>query len=478
MNRQNSSYYIAFLPIIILIILLACSVYIYGSDSLSGPNQLALLFSAAISALIGVIYYNVKWKNILNSIEKSISSTTSAMIILLLIGSLAGTWLISGVIPAMIYYGLQILNPKIFLFASCIICAIISLSTGSSWSTIATIGIALLGIGKALEIPEGLVAGSIISGAYFGDKISPLSDTTNLASAVAGTDLFEHIKYMMYTTVPSFIISLIIFMFLGNNYAVESHNNITILLDTIQNTFVINKWLFVLPLLVILLIIKKVPAIPTLLVATILGAIFAIIFQPNIILSISESKILSVKTYYISLINTMSNGVSIQTENQLINSLLKTGGMSGMLNTIWLIICAMSYGGVMEACGFLREITKPIIKYAKTTGSLITTTAGTCIFFNITTSDQYLSIVVPGRMFHKTYKNHKLSSENLSRTLEDSGTVTSVLIPWNTCGATQSAILGVGTLTYLPYCFFNIITPFTTIIYGYLGIKIKKILKT
>ncbi|MEE2931392.1 MAG: Na+/H+ antiporter NhaC [Bacteroidota bacterium] len=475
MNRKNNSYYIAFLPIIILIILLSSSVYIYGSDSLSGPNQLALLFSAAIAALIGIMYYDVKWETILIGIEKSISSTTSAMIILLLIGALAGTWLISGVIPAMIYYGLQILNPKIFLFASCIICAIVSASTGSSWSTIATIGIALLGIGKALEMSEGLVAGSIISGAYFGDKMSPLSDTTNLASAMAGTDLFKHIKYMMYTTVPSFIITLIIFISLGADYTIDSSHKINTLLETINNKFIINEWLFTLPLLVILLIIKKIPAIPTLLIATILGGLFAILFQPNIILSISESNILSFKTYYMALINAMGNKISIETGNDLINSLFQTGGMSGMLNTIWLIICAMSFGGVMESCGFLKRIIDPIIKYAKNTGSLITTTAGTCIFFNITTSDQYLSIVVPGRMFSEAYKKHKLSKENLSRTLEDSGTVTSVLIPWNTCGATQSAILGVATLTYLPYCFFNLISPIMTIIYAYLGIKIKKI---
>jgi len=374
----------------------------------------------------------------------------------------------------MIYYGLKILNPEIFLLASCIICAIVSIASGSSWSTIATIGIALLGIGKSMGFSEGIIAGSIISGAYFGDKMSPLSDTTNLAAAVAETELFTHIKYMMYTTIPSFIITLIIFLFIGLNISVESSENINALLSTIENTFNINIYLFIVPIIVIVLIIKKTPAIPALLAGTLLALVCAFIFQPQIILEVSKMNDLSFKSYYLAAINSMGSDISISSNNMLINDLLSTSGMKGMMNTIWLVVCAMSFGGAMEAGGLLNRISSPIIKYANSTGSLIATTSSTCIFFNLTTSDQYLSIVVPGRMFTESFKEKGLASENLSRTIEDSGTVTSVLIPWNTCGAAQSAVLGVATIAYLPFCFFNLISPLMTIMYGYLNLKIKK----
>ena len=363
----------------------------------------------------------------------------------------------------MIYYGLKILNPEIFLLASCIICAIVSIASGSSWSTIATIGIALLGIGKSMGFSEGIIAGSIISGAYFGDKMSPLSDTTNLAAAVAETELFTHIKYMMYTTIPSFIITLIIFLFIGLNISVESSENINALLSTIENTFNINIYLFIVPIIVIVLIIKKTPAIPALLAGTLLALVCAFIFQPQIILEVSKMNDLSFKSYYLAAINSMGSDISISSNNMLINDLLSTSGMKGMMNTIWLVVCAMSFGGAMEAGGLLNRISSPIIKYANSTGSLIATTSSTCIFFNLTTSDQYLSIVVPGRMFTESFKEKGLASENLSRTIEDSGTVTSVLIPWNTCGAAQSAVLGVATIAYLPFCFFNLISPLMTI---------------
>ena len=374
----------------------------------------------------------------------------------------------------MIYYGLKILNPEIFLLASCIICAIVSIASGSSWSTIATIGIALLGIGKSMGFSEGIIAGSIISGAYFGDKMSPLSDTTNLAAAVAETELFTHIKYMMYTTIPSFIITLIIFLFIGLNISVESSENINALLSTIENTFNINIYLFIVPIIVIVLIIKKTPAIPALLAGTLLALVCAFIFQPQIILEVSKMNDLSFKSYYLAAINSMGSDINISSNNMLINDLLSTSGMKGMMNTIWLVVCAMSFGGAMEAGGLLNRISSPIIKYANSTGSLIATTSSTCIFFNLTTSDQYLSIVVPGRMFTESFKEKGLASENLSGTIEDSGTVTSVLIPWNTCGAAQSAVLGVATIAYLPFCFFNLISPLMTIMYGYLNLKIKK----
>ena len=420
------------------------------------------------------MFNKTKWKNILKTISKNISSTTSAIIILLLIGSLTGTWLISGVVPAMIYYGLQILNPDFFLLASCIICAIVSLASGSSWSTIATIGIALIGIGQVLGISEGLIAGSIISGAYFGDKMSPLSDTTNLAAAMASSDLFSHIKYMMYTTIPSFVITLIIFFFIGLSIETTTTQNINELLISLNSKFNINIFLFLVPILVVVLIIKKTPAIPALMAGVVLGALFAIIFQPQIIKEISQTDILNIKSYYKVIIDSIASDIQINTENKLMNNLLNSGGMKGMLSTIWLVICAMSFGGAMQETGLLKRISEPVIQYAKTTGSLIATTSGTCIFFNLTTADQYLSIVVPGKMFEDSFKNKGLAPENLSRTLEDSGTVTSVLIPWNTCGAAQSAVLGVATLTYLPFCFFNLISPLMTMTYGYLKIKIKK----
>ena len=516
---KKTPYLLSLLPILFLIGLLSINVYLYGDDSLGGSNQLALLFSGALAAIIGILYGN-NWKDILEGISKSIKSVTPSIIILLLIGSLAGTWLISGIVPAMIYYGLQILNPEIFLFATAIITAIVSLATGSSWSTIATIGIALLGIGQALGLPVGLIGGAIISGAYFGDKMSPLSDTTNLAPAMAGTDLFTHIRYMMYTTIPSFIITLIIFLVIGFNYSTDiSSEHINQMLNILSNTFTITPLLFIVPLLVIILIVKKVPAIPSLFIGVLLGALFAIIFQPHIVISkeVSGETESTINSTYKGIINSMSIKTDLEETNNKINdiipvkykskngeqlemkfseamtlgevdakhpavlesknrgNLLKSAGMYGMLNTIWLIICAMIFGGILEVTGLLKRIAEPIINYAKSTGSLVATTTGTCIFFNITASDQYISIVVPGRMFADSYKEKGLAPENLSRTLEDSGTVTSVLIPWNTCGATQSAVLGVATLSYLPYCFFNLISPIMTIIYAYLGIKIKKL---
>ena len=459
-----------------------------SDDAIGGANQLALLFSGALAAIIGMSYGS-KWENIIEGIGNSIKSIVPAIIMLLLIGSLAGTWLISGIIPTMIYYGLQILNPTIFLFATAIITAIVSLATGSSWSTIATVGIAFLGIGTAIGLPLGLIGGAIISGAYFGDKMSPLSETTNMAAAISGVDLFDHIKYMMYTTVPSFIITLILFLGIGFYFTTEiSSGQIDQALNIIANKFAITPWLFLVPIAVIVMIIKKVAAIPALFFGTLLGGVFAILFQPAIVIEVSGTSINSISSYYMGVINAMIGDVNFTVVNTSINevfnvseadrsNLLKSGGMYGMLNTLLLIFCAMTFSGAIESTGLLRRIAKPIVKYAQNTGSLIATTASTCIFFNITTSDQYMSIVVPGRMFADTYKEKGLAPENLSRTLEDSGTVTSVLIPWNSCGATQSAVLGVATLTYLPFCFFNLLSPLMTIAYGYLGIKIKKLNK-
>ncbi len=460
-------------PLGVLIILLGTNVYFFGDDTLAGSNQIALLLSAAVAGVIA-IRLGHNWDDIQNGVVKSISSAMSAILILFLIGALSGTWLLSGVVPAMIYYGLQILNPTIFLFAACIVAAIVSLATGSSWSTIATVGIALLGIGKALGMEEGVIAGAIISGAYFGDKMSPLSDTTNLAPAMAGTDLFTHIRYMVYTTGPSIGLALLIYLVWG--FTIDggsSGENIPEILSAIDGVFNITPLLFIVPAAVIFMIVKKVPALPALLGGTLLGALFAIIFQPQIFSSISGMDG-GFQSGYVAIMRAMYTKISIVTENAMVNDLLSTSGMAGMLNTIWLILTAMVFGGVMESANMLQRIASAIISLAHSTGSLIASTAASALFFNITASDQYLAIVVPGRMFRTAYRERNLKPEVLSRTLEDSGTVTSVLVPWNTCGATQATVLGVSTFVYAPFAFFNIISPFMTIIFGYLNINIRR----
>ncbi|WP_053406056.1 Na+/H+ antiporter NhaC [Persicobacter sp. CCB-QB2] len=461
----------ALIPVSLLILLLAANVFIFGDDATYGPNQIALILAAALAGVVGVnLHYN--WDDMQEGIVQSIKSSLPAILILLLIGSLSGTWLLSGIVPSMIYYGLGIMTPKIFLFATVIICAIASIAIGSSWTTIATIGIALLGIGSALGFDKPMIAGAIISGAYFGDKISPMSDTTNLAPAMAGTDLFTHIRSMMFTTVPSIIITLIIFLILGFQHSSGADaGNIEAIRESIDQTFNITPWLFLVPVMVIGLILKKVPAIPALLIGTLLGGIFAWIFQPSVIQQVAGTEDFTWVAPYSVLMKSMFTTISITTENTQVNELLTSSGMEGMLNTIWLIICAMIFGGIMESTGLLQRITAAIISKVNSVGGLISATAGSCLFFNVTASDQYLSIVVPGRMFADVYRNRGIAPEVLSRTLEDSGTVTSVLIPWNTCGAYQAGVLSVGTLAYLPYCFFNILSPFVTIIFGYLFVK-------
>ncbi len=468
---------LSLLPLIFLIILLSSNVYIFNDDASYGPNQMALIFAAAFAGLMS-IRLNYSWEEILKGIVKSISSAMSAILILLMIGSLAGTWLISGVVPAMIYYGLEILNPTIFLFAACIVSAVVSIATGSSWSTAATMGIALMGIGQALGLHEGVIAGAIISGAYFGDKMSPLSDTTNLAPAMAGTDLFTHIRYMALTTGPSIIITLIIFLIWG--FTVDGSTTLGSVVEVqtaIASKFEINLFLFIVPAVVIFLIVKKMPALPALFIGTILAAVIALIFQPQIISYVVGGTEFGLVSGYEAILRAMFTEVNIETGNAMVDELLTSSGMEGMLSTVWLIVCAMIFGGIVESNGMLRRIADSIISVAHSTGSLIAATAGTCITFNLTASDQYIAIVVPGRMFSKEFEERGLAPENLSRTLEDSGTVTSVLIPWNTCGAYQSTVLGVATFTYLPYCFFNMISPFMTILYGYANIKIRRINK-
>jgi NhaC family Na+:H+ antiporter len=474
MLKKQPTLFMALFPIAILISFLAINVIIFETVATEGPNQIALLLSAAVAGIISWRLNNT-WEEIEFCMVKSISSAMGAMIILLVIGALSGTWLLSGIVPAMIYYGLKILNPTIFLFAAVLVCSIVSLATGSSWSTVATVGIALLGIGKALNINEGVIAGAIISGAYFGDKMSPLSDTTNLAPAMAGTDLFTHVRYMMVTTVPTLVITLLIFLVWGFTLDTAAvANDSGVVLAAIEKTFNLNPILFIVPALVLFLIVRKMPAIPALLIGTLLGGIFAIIFQPEIVKQISGITDNPLKSGFVGVMKAMSMSISIQTDNQMINELLSSRGMAGMLNTIWLILCAMIFGGVMESAGLLKRIVEEIIKLANSTGSLVGSTALTCVFFNLTAGDQYMAIAVPGRMFSDIYKKRGYKPELLSRTLEDAGTVTSVLIPWNTCGATQSRVLGVSTMTYAPYSFFCIISPMMTVLQAYLNYKIRR----
>jgi len=463
----------ALIPILFLIVLLIINIRVFGTDSLSGSNQMVLIFSAIVAASIAIFRLGFTWEELQVGIIKSISSAMSSILILFLIGALAGTWLLSGIVPAMIYYGLQVLSPEIFLFAACIICSVVSVATGSSWTTVATVGVALLGIGKALGFEEGIIGGAIISGAYFGDKMSPLSDTTNLAPAMAGTDLFTHIRYMAKTTVPSMIITLLLFIVIGLNYETAgSVDSVKAISDVISAKFNVTGWLFVVPVVVIVMIVKKVAAVPALLSGAILGGIFALIFQPDIIALIANDSGSYAYLGFKAVMMSLYGEISILTDNDVVNDLLVTRGMGGMLNTIWLIICAMVLGGIMEESGMLRVLAEAVIRKVHSIGSLIASTAATCVFFNVTTSDQYLAILVPGRMYADVYRKRGLAPENLSRTLEDSATVTSVLVPWNTCGATQASVLGVATLAYAPYCFFNIISPFMTILYGYLKIGI------
>jgi len=460
-------------PIFFLIFLLSFNVILFD-DTLAGANQIALLMAAALSSLIGW-RLGFTWLQIREKIVATINSAMPAILILLLIGALSGTWLISGVVPALIYYGLDILHPNIFLFAAVVISMLVSLSTGSSWSTIATIGVALLGIGDAMGINKAIVAGAIISGAYFGDKMSPLSDTTNLAPAMAGTDLFTHIKYMLFTTIPSISITLIIFLIMGftSDYG-STGQNIENVQAAIFETFNISPWLFLVPTLLFFVIIKKVAPLPALAFGVLLGGVFAVIFQPQIIENLTEITDNYWKASYIAVMEAMYGAVTINTNSADVNDLFSTSGMSGMLHTIWLIISAMIFGGVMEANGMLVKITSSIIKLVRSDGSLIASTAASCVFFNVTASDQYIAIVVPGKMYKDSFDKRNLKPEVLSRTLEDAGTVTSVLIPWNTGGATQAKVLGVATLDYLPYAFFNIISPFMTVLFAYLNIKIRR----
>jgi len=465
----------ALIPVFALILMLFYNVfYAYGDDALSGSNQFILLMGGAVAVIVG-FFNKVSFDQMVEEVSKNIKSTAGAILILLMVGGLAGTWLISGIIPTMIYYGMQVLNPNIFLASCVIICAVISIATGSSWTTSATVGIALIGIANALNIPLGMTAGAILSGAYFGDKISPLSDTTNLAPAMAGTDLFTHIKYMLYTTVPTLTVALIIFVIIGFNLnptgTVETHS----MLDAVEKSINVSPWLFVVPVVVIILIIKKTSPLIALLIGIILGGIAALIFQPNIVAELGGGTSLNFHTGYKGIMNAITVDSSIPTDNEALKDLFSASGMTGMLNTIWLIICAMTFGGIMEAIGALSTISKALLNLFHTTFGLFASTVFSCLALNVTASDQYLAIVIPGKMYSKAFKDKGLAPENLSRTLEDSGTVTSVLVPWNTCGAYHSKVLGVDTLHYAGYAIFNWLSPFMTLLFAAFSIKIRQL---
>ena len=471
---KNLSLVQSLIPIVFLIVLLTYNVYVFGDDSLEGSNQFILLIGASIAVFIGFIN-KINFKLIIKKIGKNLYSVTGAILILLFVGALTGTWLISGIIPAMIYYGLLIINPSIFLPACVILCAVVSLATGSSWSTSATIGVALIGIGKALGLPAGIVAGAAISGAYFGDKLSPLSDTTNLAPAVSGAKLFQHIKYMTYTTVPSILITIIILLIIGFSQDLNGNTETISLLSSIEEKFNVSPFVFIVPAIVIYMIIRKAPPLIALFAGTLLGGLFSLMFQSKIIIELSGVNQLTFYSAYQTIINAVTIETQIVTSNELLNDLFYSGGMKGMMNTIWLIICAMVFGGAMDAIGALKTISERFLAWANSTFKLFASTLASCLTVNLTASDQYLSIVIPGKMFAKAYKKRKLAPENLSRTLEDSGTVTSVLIPWNTCGAYQSGVLGVSVADYFIYSIFNWISPFMTLFYAAFKIKIKMI---
>lgn len=458
----------ALIPVLILMGLLAYNIFFKEGAWLGDySNQYILLMGGGVAAIVG-FYNKTSINTMISEIWENLKSVFVPIMILFLVGALAGTWLVSGIIPAMVYYGLQVLNPTIFLPASVIIAAIISIATGSSWTTSATVGIALIGIGSALGISTGMIAGAVISGAYFGDKMSPLSDTTNLAPAMAGTDLFTHIKYMAFTTVPTVLITLIVFSILSFTTDTSGNADVSGLLTTIDATFNITPYLFIVPLVVIALILTKTKPLIALLTGVVLAAVFAFIFQPDILTSLADSKMSAITT-------AMLTDTSITTTNETLNELFSSGGMNGMIWTILLIVCAMVFGGIMDGIGALARITKSLLKMADSVFGLFASTVISCLGLNAIASDQYLALVIPGKMFKQAYEDKDLAPENLSRTLEDSGTVTSVLIPWNTCGAYQSSVLGVSVADYFVYAIFNWLSPFTTLLFAAFNIKIRQL---
>ena len=458
-----------------LIALITCCVAVFGNATLDGASQVSLLVASAVSVLIGHFSKRLEWENLEKEISDKIASCTPAIVILLLIGAIGGTWMVSGIVPTMIYYGMQIIRPEVFLVSSSLLCALVSLMIGSSWTTVATIGLALMGIGKAHGFDDGWIAGSIITGAYFGDKLSPLSDTTVLASSVSGTPLFTHIRYMLYTTVPTFCISLTIFLIAGFTMNVSGHGNVAEFMEGLQHTFVISPWLLVVPVLTGVMIARRWPSMVVLFLAILLAVVVALLVQPQLVSGISGiSGESGYPGLYKGMMQVCYGSTDIETGIPVLNELVHTSGMAGMMPTIWLIICAQTFGGALTATGQLQDLMRLILRLVRGTASLVASTVGTALFCNIAMADQYLSIMLSSSMFKDTYRERGYESRLLSRSCEDGATVTSVLVPWNTCGLTQSTVLGVATLTYLPFCFFNYLSPLTSIIVAATGWKIRR----
>lgn len=476
--ERRPSWIISLVPFTVLIAVMVCVIGIFGSDSLAGGSQVALLLASAVTVLIAMVCYNVKWEKLENAILDNIRSIGTAILILLLIGAIAGTWMVSGIVPALICYGMKVITPGIFLVAACIICALISVMTGSSWTTIATVGVALIGIGTAQGYDPGWSAGAIISGAYFGDKISPLSDTTVLASSSSGTSLFTHIRYMLVTTVPSMLISLGIFLVVCLTHDNPDISRTDEVSSVLRATFNISPWLLVVPVLTGVLIARKVPALLTLFIATVMAGAAALIAQPHIIHEIASGSSaivgspLTARDSFKGLMLAIYGPTGIQTGSSLIDGLISTRGMTGMLDTIFLIICSVTFGGVLTGSGMLQSLTGILTRHISGRVGLVSSTVGTGIFCNMTTGDQYLSIILTSSLYKRLYEQKGYEHRLLSRSVEDSATVCSVLIPWNSCGMTQSTVLKVPTLDYLPYCFFNIISPFMSVLVSVTGYRI------
>ena len=459
---------VSFVPIIAMVAMLYVAVSSFGSDALSGPSQVVLLVASALTVAIGMAVYKIEWARFENAIVDNIKGIASATIILLIIGALSGAWMLSGVVPTLIDYGMAVINPRFFLATACIICILVSVMTGSSWTTIATIGIALMGIGQAQGYSDGWIAGAIISEAYFGDKISPLSDTTVLAASVSHTPLFDHIRYMLYTTIPSIVITLIIFVVAGITGDVAESSQIDRISAVLNARFNITPWLLIVPIVTGVLIARRVPTLITLFASTVMAVIAAVVAQPDILASLGHGD----RPVFEGAMKMLTTETSISSGNALVDDLISTRGMAGMLNTVWLILCAMCFGGTMTASGMLRSITAMFARMMKSTFSLVSSTVCSGLFLNLTTADQYISIILTGNMFRNIYEREGYESRLLSRTTEDSVTVTSVLVPWNSCGMTQSTVLGVPTLTYLPYCFFNYLSPIMSMIVAAFSYKI------
>ena len=477
---EKPSAIVSLMPFIVLVAALSMVIYVFGADALSGASQVALIFSAGVTVVLAMILYKIPWKIFEEAILDNITSVGTSIVILLLIGAVAGSWMVSGVVPTLIHYGMKVIFPEIFLFASCIISALIAVMTGSSWTTIATVGVALVGIGTAQGYEPGWIAGAIISGAYFGDKVSPLSDTTVLASSSAGTPLFTHIRFMMVTTVPSFIITLIIFLVVSLMHGEGSAMRAADFSNDLKHTFNISPWLLLVPVLTAVLIVRKVSAIATLFIAAVIAGVFALIFQPHIIGAVAAGSapdpyaVLSFVDGFKGLMISYYGSTAIDTGNAALNDLVATRGMAGMLNTVFLIIAASTFGGTLVGSGMLQSLTDALVRFVRRRVTMVASTVGTGIFTNMITGDQYLSILLTSSLYKKLYHERGYESKLLSRSVEDSATVVSVLIPWNSCGMTQATVLKVATLEYLPYCFFNLLSPLMSIFIAAIGYKIVK----